>query len=95
MNNINITSELQKKLLPMLGWFHDFCVAHDLRYYVLGGTMLGAVRHQGFIPWDDDIDVGMPRKDYEIFMKLCEDKVFGNYTVESIRKLVKKYDILI
>lgn len=58
-------TELQQRLLTMLSWFHEFCVNHNLRYYALGGTLLGAVRHGGFIPWDDDIDVGMPREDYE------------------------------
>lgn len=57
--------ELKKKLVDMLSWFHAFCEDHELRYYILGGTMLGAARHHGFIPWDDDIDVGMPRSDYE------------------------------
>lgn len=55
-------------LLKMLDWFHGICKEHHLRYYCVGGTMLGAVRHKGFIPWDDDIDVAMPRADYE---KLC------------------------
>lgn len=64
---------LKKKLLDMLSWFHDFCETYNLRYYILGGTMLGAVRHQGFIPWDDDIDVGMPRSDYERLMVLMKD----------------------
>lgn len=58
-------TELQTRLLDMMKWFHSFCEDNDLTYYVLGGTMLGAVRHQGFIPWDDDLDVGLPRKDYE------------------------------
>ena len=63
-------NDLQNKLLDMFKWFHAFCVENELRYFALGGTMLGAARHQGFIPWDDDIDVGMPRKDYERFIAL-------------------------
>lgn len=64
------TDLLKKKLTEMLGWFHEFCVTHGLRYYALSGTMLGAVRHGGFIPWDDDIDVGMPRRDFERLSEL-------------------------
>jgi len=73
---------LQKKLTQMLGWFHEYCVEHGLRYYMIGGTMLGAARHQGFIPWDDDVDVGMPRKDYEKLVKLLSQPN-GQYVVES------------
>ena len=49
------------------------CEKHNLTYYMLGGTMLGAIRHRGFIPWDDDIDFGMPRRDYEKFLNLAEE----------------------
>ena len=77
-------TELQKRLLPMLDWYHNFCEANNLRYYLLGGTMLGAARHQGFIPWDDDLDVGMPRNDYERFLELTKQKKFGDYIVEGI-----------
>lgn len=73
---------LQKKLTEMLRWFHSFCVDNGLRYYLLAGTMLGAARHQGFIPWDDDIDVGVPRSDYEKLIKLLQKPVDG-YVVES------------
>lgn len=63
-------SKLKEKELEMLKLFLNICQKHDLQYYVLGGTLLGAVRHQGFIPWDDDIDVGMPRKDYQRFLQM-------------------------
>lgn len=80
----NKLTELQKRLLLILEWYHSFCTENNLRYYLLGGTMLGAARHQGFIPWDDDIDVGMPRKDYETFLKLTKNKQYGNFVVEGI-----------
>jgi lipopolysaccharide cholinephosphotransferase len=60
---------LQSELLKIMKTFHEVCVKHNLKYYMLGGTCLGAIRHKGFIPWDDDMDVGMPRKDYDIFCK--------------------------
>ena len=66
--------ELHEKLLQTMKAFHLFCEEQGLTYYMLGGTMLGAVRHQGFIPWDDDMDIGMPREDYEKLLAFAEDK---------------------
>ena len=81
---MNQLSALQSRLLLILKWYHEFCTQNNLRYYLLGGTMLGAARHSGFIPWDDDIDVGMPRRDYEQFLKLTQNKRFGNFTKDDM-----------
>jgi len=56
--------DIQKRCMEMLADIDDYCRKHDIHYYLGGGTLLGAVRHQGFIPWDDDVDLMMPRKDY-------------------------------
>lgn len=69
-------------LLEMLAWFHGLCEEHGLHYYVLGGTMLGAMRHRGFIPWDDDIDVGMPREDYTRLEELLRRNPHDRYVLE-------------
>ena len=57
--------ELQLRILNTLQTVDDVCRHHNLRYYICAGTMIGAIRHKGFIPWDDDIDIAMPRPDYE------------------------------
>lgn len=62
--------EAKKMIVGVLDEFHDFCEKHSLKYVLAAGTLLGAVRHNGFIPWDDDIDVYMPRPDYEKLLKL-------------------------
>lgn len=81
---------LQQKLLEMLSWLHTFCQKNNLSYYVMGGTMLGAVRHNGFIPWDDDVDIIMPRSDYEKLLKLLETPV-EHYVVESVNSSAKDF----
>ncbi len=64
-----VLTNLKQIELDILAAFVDVCNRLNLRYFLLHGTLLGAVRHKGFIPWDDDIDVGMMRSDYEIFLR--------------------------
>ncbi len=75
-------SPIQEKLLEMLKWFHGYCVKNRISYYAIGGTMIGAMRHKGFIPWDDDIDIAVPRKDYVKLIQTFTGVVDG-YLLES------------
>lgn len=68
-------NEIQKILLELLKIFVDICQEYDLQYFLVAGSALGAVKYQGFIPWDDDIDVAMPRADYEKFLQLAPEKL--------------------
>lgn len=68
--NEEVLRQLQLVQLKVLDSFEDMCAQNGLRYYLAEGTLLGAVRHQGFIPWDNGIDISMPREDYDKLMKL-------------------------
>lgn len=82
---LDTMQELHQKLIEIMDVFHVFCKEHGLTYYMLGGTMLGAYRHQGFIPWDDDIDIGMPRADYERLLAFAEKQVPEGYRIRNHR----------
>lgn len=70
MSDYLSTEEIHEGLLDLLKFFDQFCQNHGLTYFLAGGTLLGAIRHEGFIPWDDDADIIMPRKDYQKLLKL-------------------------
>lgn len=71
--------KIHSVLLGILKYFDTFCRRNGIRYSLSGGTMIGAVRHKGFIPWDDDADIMMPRPDYERFLELFNLQSDGRY----------------
>ena len=73
MRKITDIHELRQIQMGILDEVHQYCEAHGLRYFLSSGTLIGAVRHKGYIPWDDDIDIYMPRKDYEQFLQCYRD----------------------
>ena len=83
-------NELQSKILEILKVFIKVCDKHNLKYYLKGGSVLGAIRHKGFIPWDDDADVMMPREDFEKLLKLQDEFAPYDYFVQHW-KTDKKY----
>ncbi len=75
MKQLTELRDLQRVQTKILKDLVDFCDVNNLKVYLLGGTMIGAIRHKGFIPWDDDIDVSMPRPDYEKLIELSKDGI--------------------
>lgn len=78
MKKIDI-NECHILLLEIAKEFDRICRKHNIPYYMLGGTMLGAVRHKGFIPWDDDMDFGIPREYYNKFKDACKSELTPRY----------------
>lgn len=78
--NKEVLKQLQDTEYEMLKDFHQICRDNNLSYFAIGGTLLGAIRHQAMIPWDDDVDLGLPRKDYNKLKKIIKrdwsDKYF-------------------
>lgn len=75
----DIKKEWNTNILNILKKFINICNTHHLRYYCCAGTAIGAVRHHGIIPWDDDIDVIMPRPDYDQLIEIAQNEDFGDY----------------
>jgi len=82
----------KEKIFSILKWFAEFCDNNNLRYYLAYGTLLGAIRHKDFIPWDDDVDVYMPRPDYEKFIE-CFAKQYNDSKYELRSRLNNKVNL--
>lgn len=66
--------EIKEIEIELLKHFHNFCVENDIRYFISHGTLLGSLRYKGFIPWDDDLDVLVPREDYDKLLSIYPDR---------------------
>lgn len=107
--DLDTTRRVHQRVLPIAKLFHKICVENSIPYYMLGGSMLGAVRHKGFIPWDDDMDFGVERQYFKKLENLLRSQLpdnfslicrkdtpnfFGGYIkIEDNRTLVKENNI--
>lgn len=88
------TEQIQDELLDLMKIFHNFCEKEGIQYFLYGGSCLGAVRHKGFIPWDDDLDICVDRINYnkliKSFQKCDELKMYKTIWIYRIQKKKRK-----
>lgn len=84
MGNESYLKKLHRELLEIMLEIDRICSANGLKYYLIGGTLLGAIRHKGFIPWDDDLDIVMPRDDFEKFVIITRSDLESKYELQWI-----------
>lgn len=89
-----VLTKLQKVEKEILQDFQQLCEKYKIRYFAIGGTLIGAIRHEGFIPWDDDIDLGMLREDFDKFLAIPEEEYNDKYVLCTPEKKNEYYSII-
>ncbi|MDF2541070.1 MAG: hypothetical protein K0S47_788 [Herbinix sp.] len=79
-------NKIQVQILDILKEIDRICKLHNITYFLSAGTALGAMRHQGFVPWDDDADIGMLREDFERFRKIVENELGENFYYQRMKR---------
>ena len=91
-------NDVQKIQIEIMDYIHDVCEKNNISYYIVGGTLIGALRHKGFIPWDIDIDISMPREDYSrfknIFINECKESDFEYLDYSILDNFFKPHAIV-
>ena len=85
-----VIKKVQKLELSILDEIDRICEKHNISYFLIAGSLIGAIRHKGFIPWDDDLDIAMVRADYDKFIEICSKELNEKYIIDS-SKTSKKY----
>lgn len=83
MENFDYLPKLHSCQLIIAREIKRICEKHNIKYFIIAGTLLGAVRHGGFIPWDDDMDIGMLREDYEKFLKVAKTDLGADFFLQT------------
>lgn len=86
-----ILRKVQLLELEILDEIVRICSKYKLNYFFIAGSLIGAIRHKGFIPWDDDLDIAMPREDYEKFIKICKNELNNRFFLDASEVSYKYY----